>query len=87
LRSNDFGGKLDVRGERDELKLTPSVLFQTTGKMVVVFTEMGKNKTGRDVEDGIQGSIFGNKLDKPIRRSTGGINMAVGDHMRFMGRE
>lgn len=76
-----------MRSERDELRLIPSVLSQTTGKMVVVFTEKGKNKTGRDVEHGIQDSIFENKPDKPVRQSGGGINMAHGDHMRFMGTE
>lgn len=52
--------------------------------MAVVFTEMGKTKIGRDVEDRTQGSIFGNK---PVRQLTRGINMAVRDHRRFMGRE
>lgn len=31
LKAIDFGGKLDVRGEMDELWLTPSVHSQTTG--------------------------------------------------------
>lgn len=30
LKAIDFGGKLDVRGEMDELRLTLSVFSQTT---------------------------------------------------------
>lgn len=31
LKAIDFGSKLDVRGEMDELRLTLSVFSQTTG--------------------------------------------------------